>query len=435
MHTTRKVLSARFWWRGLADDVRAFCWDCYSCQKVAGGTTQPRPLGEQIVPEKPGHVVAFDYLTLPLAEGGMRYLLVLKHAFSLMTKLVPCRAADAETAADALLDWSAQYGTPGTLISDCAAHFRNRLVEEVNRFLQTEHHFTTPYASQSNGGVERVNKSILRVLRLLVSENRMEMEHWPRLLHALAMVLNHSPSPRLGGEAPITVMSGITAVHPLDNVCRLTERSGTNPSPRLKGTKVDMSARARKHVKDLRALLDTMHTKVAKKGRQLRAANRKRSKYRHRMHGGFEVGDYVLIARVLPDKLQCRWQGPMRVVRACSDWTFEVESLTTGRRLVRHADAMRTYRDRYFGVTEELKSQIMHDDAVYLVQDLLQWRQNDVGDVEVEVQWVGLDQSSFEPFATLAQDVPARLKAFCDRWGPVRGAAPLRAARTAAGLD
>ena len=260
------------------------------------------------------------------------------------------------------------------------------------------------------------------------------MEQWPRLLHALAMVLNHSPSPRLDGEAPIKVMSGIVPVHPLDHVCRLTAREKSDPGPRLKGTKVTMSERVRKHVRALTEFLATMHTKVERKGRLLRAANRRRSAHRYRRHGGFDEGDYVLIARVLPGKLSCRWQGPMRVVRVCSEWTYEVESLTTGRRLVRHADAMRIYRDRYFSVTEELKSQLIHDDAVSLVQDLLQWRLNDMGEVEVEVQWEGLDHTSYEPFASLAQDVPERVRAFCDRWTPVRGSAPLKAAQRAAGL-
>ena len=71
---------------------------------------------------------------------------------------------------------------------------------------------------------------------------------------------------------------------------------------------------------------------------------------------------------------------------------------------------------------------------MYLVQDLLQWRLNDMGEVEVEVQWEGLDHTSYEPFASLAQDVPERVRAFCDRWTPVRGSAPLKAAQRAAGL-
>ena len=68
-----------------------------------------------------------------------------------------------------------------------------------------------------------------------------------------------------------------------------------------------MSETVRKHVVALRKLLAKVHTKVEKKGRQMRAANRQRDKYQHHTHGGFEVGDFVLVARILPDKLPCRW--------------------------------------------------------------------------------------------------------------------------------
>ena len=454
------ALFARFWWKCMKDDVKCFLKDCLQCAKTQGTRVVPLPWGHQVQPEAPGEVLHFDYLYIEdsgvdeSARGestpaNPHYLLVLKDGYSHTVELTPCSHPTAVLAADSILEWISRYGLPTTLISDNGSHFSNMLMDEVTRALSCEHHFTTPLAAWSNGGAEIVNRHVLKVLRTLISENRMQFREWPTLLPALRMVLNHSPSPALGGLAPFTVMTGRKPDHPLDAVYRIRERKGkrtrSGEIPQ-EAVLVDFPALAVKQTAVLQQKLVEIHKTVRTAKGKKRASNLKAQERRQKElakkrgivpHGGYTVGDYVLAARVNPtNKLQCRWLGPMRVVRVLSHWTYRVESLVTGRRFDRHANCLKMYADNSLRVTQSLLSMVKHDDAVYLVKRILEWRYHpELAEVQLLVEWDGLLNTSWEPFATLAEDVPQRVQRFCDQHWKDPGTAALRREAKRCGLN
>ena len=196
-----------------------------------------------------------------------------------------------------------------------------------------------------------VNRHVLKVLRALVSENKMQFSEWQQLVPALMMVLNHSPAPTLDGLAPVEVMTGRQPTHSLDAVYRLHERPGRRPTIEMQAAGVSFGARARKATQQLRSSIAEMHRRVRKaKGRKRKAnlaAQQRRSESAAKKrgiepHGGYSVGQYVLATRVNPtNKLMCRWLGPMRVVKVLSNWTYRVESLITGRTYDRRANMLK----------------------------------------------------------------------------------------------
>lgn len=61
-------------------------------------------------------------------------------------------------------------------------------------------------------------REVLRCARALLSEWRLPEDAWPRVIKLVQVVLNHSPSPSLDGVAPITAMTGLPVVNPLDPI-------------------------------------------------------------------------------------------------------------------------------------------------------------------------------------------------------------------------
>ena len=74
----------------------------------------------------------------------------------------------------------------------------------------------TAYSHYSNGTIKIVNRNIINLLRCLMSESRSDKTNWPWFVKIVEHALNHRPQRRLGGNAPITVMTGLPADNPLD---------------------------------------------------------------------------------------------------------------------------------------------------------------------------------------------------------------------------
>lgn len=94
----------------------------------------------------------------------------------------PTITTDAESAADALLDWSAAFGAPKGLMSDGPSHFRSETIRRLTKGLRAPHHFTLPYCPWSNGSIERLGKELLRVALSIISELQLRPEEWPVLI-------------------------------------------------------------------------------------------------------------------------------------------------------------------------------------------------------------------------------------------------------------
>jgi transposase InsO family protein len=131
-------------WTTMAKDVKIFVQNCLHCVATIPGDKVPRPLGTQLRATKPNDFVHFDFLYIGLSrDGKYQYLLLLKDDLSGYLWLVPCRTADAAATVDALMRWFAVFGVVLLWISDRGSHFKNEVVQRVQRELKAKHHFTT----------------------------------------------------------------------------------------------------------------------------------------------------------------------------------------------------------------------------------------------------------------------------------------------------
>jgi len=141
-------------------------------------------LGEAIHAEERNQLLHYDFLFIKdndVPETPQR-ILVIKDDLSHFGELIPCLEATAFVVAEALLDWYKRFGLALYHTSDQGTHFKNQVISELNRLMQTEHHFVTAYIHQANGTIERVNREILKVLKSLLSELRLSQESWPGVI-------------------------------------------------------------------------------------------------------------------------------------------------------------------------------------------------------------------------------------------------------------
>ena len=106
---------------------------------------------------------------LPLTENKNKYIVV---AIDYLTKWPEARAiqyANAEEVAHFIYeDIICRYECPSKILSDRGTHFKNQLVEKLMEKFQIKHLFSTPYHPQTNGLVERFNRTLCESLAKLV---------------------------------------------------------------------------------------------------------------------------------------------------------------------------------------------------------------------------------------------------------------------------
>jgi hypothetical protein len=136
--------------------------------------------------------------------------------------------------------------------------------------------------------------------------------------------LNHTPSSKCNGRAPITAHTQ----QPPGNALSAygTEEDIAEISPSL------LEQWRESHWKELAAARDALHRDVAVIAAAKRASGTAATS-RRRPGSSLDVGDYVLVGSVSRrrSKLQIRWLGPRRVVQAITDWIFVVEDLRDGK--------------------------------------------------------------------------------------------------------
>ena len=74
------------------------------------------------------------------------------------------------------------------------------------------------YCPWANGTAERANRTLLKTLRGLISERRLNPTDWDYLLPVVEFALNHMPRPILGDRTPLEVMLGRATQMPAELV-------------------------------------------------------------------------------------------------------------------------------------------------------------------------------------------------------------------------
>jgi transposase InsO family protein len=167
IRATRRLISARFVWRGMAKDINAWCRDCQTCQRGKVTKQPAAPLQKFPVPSKRFSHVHVD-LVGPLlsSEDGHVYLLTIIDRSTRWVEAIPLKNMEATTCAEHFVSgWVSRFGVPATVTTDRGTQFTSSTWAALCSQLGMEHILTTAFHPQANGMVERVHRQIKDALR------------------------------------------------------------------------------------------------------------------------------------------------------------------------------------------------------------------------------------------------------------------------------
>ena len=190
-----------FYWECMVVDVYAFVANCVQCARNRVGKRRKTNYLKTFPPTEPLTDLCMDLLgPLPRTEAGNEHLLVIVDRFSKMTRAIPLQRIDAESIAAAFLDyWVAAYGPPATVLSDNGPQFRSTYFQGVCSLLGISNRYSTTYHPQTNGQVERYNRTIVGQLRTYVEDHQ---DRWDELVSMLKLAYNSRPQ-QSTGVAPL----------------------------------------------------------------------------------------------------------------------------------------------------------------------------------------------------------------------------------------
>lgn len=312
VNKTLAKVRERFYWMHAREDVEDWCRKCHACASVKGPKHKPRGKMQLYNVGVPFERIAIDVAgPFPETNDGNRYTLVISDYFSKWPEVYAIPNQEATTIAEQLVfNWISRYGVPNEIHSDQGRNFESQIFSEMCNLLGIRKTRTTPLHPQSDGMVERFNKTLKDHLAKVVSENQRDWDrHIPIFLMAYRSA-EHSTT----GESPATVIFGNNIRMPADL------KFGTPPG---------YSGIMSEYVSELKNKLNYVHHLVRKRLRI--TSDRMKTRYDRRANtAGFQADDLVWLynpkrQKGLSPKLQADWEGPYLVITRINDVVYRIQ--------------------------------------------------------------------------------------------------------------
>ncbi len=328
---TLNRLMARFFWPGIHENVRRWCAACRECQLVNPPASPKAPLRPLPLMQVPFERIGMDLIgPLERSARGHRFALVLVDYATRYPEAVALRNISAKSVAEALFSMISRVGIPKEILTDQGTAFMSRTIRELYELLGIKSVRTSVYHPQTDGLVERFNRTLKTMIRKFVHE---DAKNWDKWLEPLLFAVREVPQASTG-FSPFELLYGRQPRGVLD-VLRETWEEGPSES------KNEIQ-----HVLDLRTKLHTlgqlsMENLLQAQDKQSRLYNRG-TRLRK-----FAPGDKVLV--LLPtssSKLLAKWQGPFEVTRRVGDLNYEVvRTDRSGARQIYHLNLLKKWSE------------------------------------------------------------------------------------------
>ena len=308
-----------FWWPGMTRDLRNCIKKCGHCRKYEAAPP--------VVPMKPltcsgpGELLHVDFTsieeTVPLKEEPIIHnVLVLQDHFSKYVVAYVAKDQTACTAAKTLRNgYFGLFSAPAYLVSDQGKAFMGHIITHLCELYGVQKLRTSPYHAQTNGQVERMNQTIIRMIGKLEEDKKTcWSEHLPELL--LAYNATHSA---VTGYSPYYLLFGRRPRIPVDYLFPTL-----HDSPHQ--TKMDQDAAMQKRLKEAFAV--ARHLTSEEVAKQCRYYDRKVGAV------ALQPGDVVMVridGFVGKRKVKDRWEdGGFIIESQLEDWpVYKVKCLTS----------------------------------------------------------------------------------------------------------
>ena len=221
MVRTKERILERFFWPTVEKDVREHCETCIQCQR----RSQPTPLRQAgfrtEVCSRPFERVALDVTEMPMSSKGNKYALVIMDYFTKYVHVHAMPDQTAQTVSSCLLDTVLQEGVPERIHSDQGRQFESAIFKQLCARLGIEKTHTSPYRPQSDGMVERFNRTLKDMVAKYIKPCGSD---WDEHIAALAFAYNTSKH-SVTGYSPFFLSHGREARLPVDELFKTKQET------------------------------------------------------------------------------------------------------------------------------------------------------------------------------------------------------------------
>ena len=324
------------YWPFMQRDIREYCATCRPCHY----RSQPNPRNkaplQSIKVSRPFELVCADITELPITPKGNRYVLVLMDHFSKYVNLYAMPDQKAITVAKCIFEnYIRQHGIPEQIHTDQGRQFEAEIIQTLCKVLGINKTRTTPYHPQSDGLIERFNRTLKDQLGKLLLQNDGTWEDYLGYVEFAYNTATHSTT----GFSPYFIINGRDARIPATLISSpLTEVSLAAP-----GTPAE-------YCTSLQSRLQTVFRQVLED--TMAAQDKQKYYYDANMkYKPFSVGDLVMLENAAERrvKLAPKWTGPFRITRVLSQpdrnvLTYQIQNLkNTTKVLVVHHNRLKLH--------------------------------------------------------------------------------------------
>ena len=157
-------LGQHYWWLSMRADINSWARACAICASRQIG----KPLHPCLTPLPVGGPfdrVGVDVVQLPNSSKGNKYVVVFVDYLTKWPEVFPVKDKNSLTIARLLVEHIIpQHGVPSQLLSDRGLAFVSKIMFEVYNLLEIKKISTTAYHPQTDGLVERYNRTLIDML-------------------------------------------------------------------------------------------------------------------------------------------------------------------------------------------------------------------------------------------------------------------------------
>ncbi|KYB24698.1 hypothetical protein TcasGA2_TC031841 [Tribolium castaneum] len=336
---TLEKIRERYFWTGQQKDVEKFVRGCPDCQsrkgedfKKGAGLLQPIPVGTI------WSMLSVDLLgPFPKSQSGNTMVIVCTEYVSRYAIAGAIKDGSAKSVSRFIFENVITiYGAPRCFLSDRGTVFRSQMVTELLKLMGVAKDlYTTAYRPQTNGLVEKYNKTLAGMLAIFTGTDQRD---WDEYVKPTTFGYNTSVQATTG-YPPYLVLFGRLPTLPTD--------------ANLLAMQVE-----NKDIIEIREKLLAIQAQAAANITKRQGYDKDRYDSFHR-HVDFSVGEQVKM--FVPrrkigksPKLMCRWFGPYTVVKKISDVNYELELGTKKKpkREVVHVSRILKYHDPWTSPTQ-----------------------------------------------------------------------------------
>ena len=205
---TEALCWEQFFWYTMFQDATKYVEDCPWCQIVKGDYPKPNTILDVIIAHNPMDLKCVDFTKVDPSKDSEENILVLTYTFTKFSQAFVTPHQKAITVAKILVDkWFYVYGIPTCIHSNKGHSFDNDIMSHIYAMYGIKQSTTMPCNLHGNAITERLNCTLIGLLKSLPKEQK---SNWPLHLPLLVFAYNATPH-NATSDQPYGLMFGCKA--------------------------------------------------------------------------------------------------------------------------------------------------------------------------------------------------------------------------------